>query len=252
MALAYWIPAAVLMLRAAVLGYFLGTESLDAKFFTYLNYIFGAFCYALLLLSQWSVLGYEVWVLFVLPVLWGTISFVSVAIIVIVHLNDGVFLKTTVDNAGERSVGEVHTGDWVLHQLPVVELLIVLLLLWPTASVSFRNFWRELRTPGRVVYTLYFLGASLLALGFYMVNVDFNTNYPTSMSYAGTMTLVVVMAILLQLLLYAILRTADPLRQRAATPMLPSGERVATVTLYDEISQGLFSRWYAPAVRAYR
>jgi len=257
MKLAYWIPVTILLFRGVVLGYFLGSESFDAKFFTYLNYVFGAFCYLLLIISQWNLVGYSAWVLFLLPLIWGTILFVSFAIIVIVQLNDGVFLKTTVDNDGLRQVGEVHTGDWLLHQLPVFEILLILLLLWPTASVIFRNFWGTLSKAQHWAYSLYFLLAPLLVLAFYMINVDFDSNYPTKMNHAATVALVIVLALLTQLLLYAIFRNADPATQCSHTPVLVRyycpqlGKERASYR--QELASGFSSgRWLMRSVNAKR
>lgn len=220
MAFAYWLVSAFLILRSIVLGYLLGTGTYDATFFTYINYGVVTLSMALLLLSMWHIPAYELWVLFLLPLVWGTTVFVALAIIVIVQLNDGVFLKTTTQNEGTNSVATIHTGDWLLHQLPFVELLLIVLVLWPTAVVIFHNFWRQMSTSSRVAYTIYFHLSALLVLSFYMINIDYSVNYPSDLSAKAIWALTIVLALLVELFLFGFLYISKPSTTVVSTPTL--------------------------------
>ena len=220
MAFAYWLVSAFLTLRSVVLGYLLGTGTYDATFFTYINYGILTLSMALLLLSMWHIPAYELWVLFVLPLVWGTTVFVALAIVVIVQLNDGVFLKTTTQNHGTNSVATIHTGDWMLHQLPFVEILLIVLVLRPTAVVIFHNFWNEMRTPGRVGYVIYFHLSALMLLAFYMINVDYAVNYPSDLSAKAIWGLTVGLALLVELFLFGFFHVSNPDTTVVSTPTL--------------------------------
>jgi hypothetical protein len=220
MALAYWVAAVLLTFRSVVLGYLLATGTYDATFFTYINYALLTLGMALLVLSMWSITAYQLWVGIALPLLWGTTVFVALAIIVIVQLNDGVFLRTTIDNEGTNSVSVIHTGDWVLHQLPFVEILVLVLLLSPTAITIFHNLWRQLSTGGKVAYTAYFHLAALMLLSFYMINVDYSVNYPTDLNKGAIWGITIVLALVIELLLFGFLYISKPRSNCIATPTL--------------------------------
>lgn len=220
MALAYWVVAFFLTLRSVALGFLLGSSTFDATFFTYINYAVLTLAMALLLLSMWSITAYELWVALVLPIVWVTTAFVALAIVIIVQLNDGVFLKTTQQNNGTNSVATIHTGDWILHQFPLVEILVIVLLLRPTLVVIFHNFWRQFSTAGKVAYTIYFHIAGLLLLAFYMTNVNYSANYPTDLSAAGIWGLTVGLSLLVGMFLFGFLYISPPSSSHVTTPTL--------------------------------
>ena len=220
MALAFWTAAVLLTFRSVVLGYLLGSGTFDATFFTYVNYALFTLVLALLLLSMWNVTAYQLWVTVLLPLIWGTTTFVAIAIIVIVWLNDGVFLRTAKSNDGTNTVSVIHTGDWLLHQLPWVEILIIVLLLSPTAIVIFHNLWRQLSTAGRVAYTAYFHLSALLLLAFYMINIDFTVNYPTDLHVGFIWGLTIGLSLLVELLLFGFLYISKPSSDQISTPTL--------------------------------
>jgi len=198
----YWITYAILIFRSIVLGYFLGDRSFDVKFFTYINYALGTFLLVMLLLSMWDVKYYSLYIIFIIPIFYGTTIFISFAIIVIIQLNDNVFLKTTVDNGGTRSIGTIHTGDFILHQLPLFEVVLILFLIKDSMLNSFGQFYYSLRSYGKTLYTAYFLLISTFILFVYMINIDFVSNYPTNLDLIYIILLTVSMAIFTELLLF--------------------------------------------------
>ena len=196
----FWALLVFLVVRLTVIGVLGATGGIDPTFFTYQNFMIDTVW--LLLLSQaiWSRRGFELWTLIVLPLYWGATVFVALAIVVIVYLNDGIFMKTALENGGRHTVGQIHAGDWILHQWPWAEALLVLVLLWGEFSAAFQNFFyrSSLNAGERTLYVLAFLAEPLLMLGFYMLNFDFLANYPTSVSHAGVIALVIVLGLLVQ------------------------------------------------------
>jgi len=211
MSLSYWLTGAVLVFRALLLGYLLGCGSYDASFFTYINYALLTAGFAALELAMWQRTAFLAWVVLLLPILWGTTMFVAIAIVVIIQLNDGVFLRTTIYNDGTRSVATIHTGDWLLHQLPLIELLLVLFVSRTAMLHCFHVFWRDLARPlYRTLYTIYFVVASLLVLSLYMSNINFSLNYPTSVSQGTVWALTVFLALAVNSLLFVIFFFSKP------------------------------------------
>jgi hypothetical protein len=215
----FWLLLAALLFRAFVLGYLSGSGSVDPTFFTYQNFTMCMLALLLLILSLFKRWTFEVFALFGMPFYWGTTLFVSVAIVVIVHLNGGVFMKTTLENGGLNPVGKVHTGDWLLHQWPSVELLLSLFLLKDDFVDAFHDFYDPLSRVGKALYTLYFLLVALAVLTFYMINFPFLVNYPTSISDAGVVALVVAMALLVEVLLFLLFYLSKPTARPRRAPI---------------------------------
>jgi hypothetical protein len=220
MHVAYAVASGFYLLRAVVLGYLLASGTYDAKFFTYINYGMFTLVLGLYLLACWSVAAYQLWCAMLLPYIWNTTSFVALAIIVIVQANDGVFLRTTVYNNGTNAVATIHTGDWLLHQLPLVELLFFNDTATTEIYTAFHVLWRSLTPGGRIGYTLYFLLCGFAVLTLYMINIDWTVNYPTEIPTLFTWALTVVLSLLLQLFLFAYLYNSVPSYLTAYTPML--------------------------------
>jgi len=216
----FWMLVLFLLFRVFVLGYFAGIGAVDPSFFTYQNFMLCTLLLSLLILSSFKTWAFEFFTLFLVPLYWGTTFFVAIAIVVIVHLNGGIFMKTTIDNGGTNPVGKVHTGDWMLHQWPAIEIALILFMLQTFVVQAFHNFYRQLSVWGKIGYTAYFHLVSLAVLAFYMLNFDFVVNYPTPISEAAVYLLVVALALFTELLLFLMLYFAKPsLEWRFAAPM---------------------------------
>jgi hypothetical protein len=199
----FWALLLFITVRVVVITVLGVTGGIDPTFFTYQNFILDTFW--LLFLSQaiWSRSTFEWFALFVLPIYWGTTTFVALAIVVIVYLNGGIFVKTSTFNGGHNTIGVVHTGDWILHQWPWVEALLVLLLLYGEFWGTFQNFYYHsgLNKGEKAAYIIYFLTAPLMILAFYMVNFNFLVNYPNEMPEGAIIGLVIGLALLVQAVL---------------------------------------------------
>lgn len=205
----YYAVSVIFLYRLVIIGFLLGLGILDALFFTYINYTLDTLAYGVLVIAMWKLPAYKFFVLFVIPLIYGTTSFVFLAIVVIVQMNDQVFLKTTVYNAGTRAVGAIHTGDWLIHYLPLIEIFVVLLLLNATAKPIFQRFYSELSTRGKVLYTGYFFFCAAFVLLLYMLSIDFQTNYPTGLPTGAVLAVTAVVCLVVELFLYAWYRSGD-------------------------------------------
>jgi len=202
---AYWLIFVIVCWRSIAIAYFLGSGGFDARFFTYINYTLVWLLMILLAISMTDYRLYNLFVAFVVPVIYGTTIFVAFAIVVIIQLNDSLFIKTTLYNGGTRSIGMVHTGDFLLHYMPLIEILLVLFSISNSLTVTFAEIYNSTEKWSRVAYIAYFLLCPVYILFFYMSNINFMTNYPTMINPYLIWLITFVMSTLLQALLLALL-----------------------------------------------
>jgi len=181
-----------------MLGYLVAKEIFDPRFFTYFNYALGFAFYNILYVSFFSVELFEFVTVFLLPVYVGTTLFVFFAIVVIVELNDWVFVRTTLLGGTNRTIGDNHTGDWIVHYFPAFCLLLVLLSIARYYMAFVGNYWQSLQKNGKAFYVVYVLLTPLSILVVYMITMPFDGNYPTSLSNWQVGMLVVGMSLLIQ------------------------------------------------------
>jgi hypothetical protein len=139
--------------------------------------------------------------LMLFPLVFNASFFVGVAIVVIVQLNDWIFMHTTVFYGGPRLVGAVHTGDWLLHQLPVVEVLVLMLIYSSDMNACYNRLKAAFFTKvGAAVYYIYVVTSGALVVGLYFATEDFQRNYPVDHAL-GSAALQVTLSLLMSLLI---------------------------------------------------
>jgi hypothetical protein len=181
-----------------MLGYLVGKEIYDPRFFTYFNYALGFGFYNLLYISFFSVELFEIVTVFLLPLYVGTTLFVFFAIVVIVELNDWVFIRTTILGGTNRTIGDNHTGDWIVHYFPAFCLLLVLLAIKSYYMNFIGVYWQSLQKLGKAFYVSYVLLIPLVVLLLYMLTMPFDSNYPTSLAHWKVIALVIGMSLVIQ------------------------------------------------------
>lgn len=133
-----------------------------------------------------SRLFVKVLTVFFLPMIFGSISFVLVYIIIVLQMDDGwQLLAATILGGGSLSLGSVHTFDWLIHSGPLVVILIVL---WTVYGHDASGFVIQLmNTNPRKIKTwhalLYCYAAPFLPIGLYLIFFNPIDQYPTSSPY---------------------------------------------------------------------
>lgn len=217
MSFGYWVAAAVLVFRSIVLSGLVAKQIIDLKFYTYQNYTAVAAGFALLLLSMRRSEWFKAYALFALPLFYGTTIYVAVAIVVIINLNDFVLMRGSVHNGGALTDGDLHTGDFLLHQLPLVEVLFVILVNFSWLKAAIRSEYALWSKANRVLYILYFLTISSFSISFYMSIYPFDENYPTPLATWELTLLSIAVAIGTEALLLLALLTGDWDRRKEET-----------------------------------
>jgi hypothetical protein len=145
--------------------------------------------------------------LFGLPVVVGLVTFVVIAIIVIIANNSSDYTKNTPcaqppPADPKYTVSQVHTGDWLEHFWPVAALTLILL-----AGAEFLANYvvvRSLRsfTPiGQWLYFIYWMNGALVLLVIYDSIFDIDKIYPTS--FTAVQRFFILLAIIWIVMLYA-------------------------------------------------
>lgn len=115
------------------------------------------------------------------PLVSASAFLVAVLIVLIVDDNGWMFISGTTYGVGDSSVGRVHTGDELIHPLPLLLLVGAL----PSGYLAYARpiishyMLRELRCCSRLLYLLYWFGAALLTLLPYIALNDPMRRYPT-------------------------------------------------------------------------
>jgi hypothetical protein len=170
---------ALLLKQAGIFAALIVTGHFDGTMFTYWNYLGILGFYTLLVASlifERAILTFTM--LFVFPIMLGSTLLVAVAIVIIIQQNAAVF---TAGGGPDVALSLIHTGDWVLHQLPLVEMLMLLgygLILYARQIIACEL--SQMRTgEGRALYVLYFVLSPLVPFAVYCTIFDPDTHYPT-------------------------------------------------------------------------
>jgi hypothetical protein len=118
--------------------------------------------------------------LFALPLAIGSTFNVALLIVIAIQLNGGILLSA-MPTPGH--VAAVHTGDWAVHVLPLLSVLVLFMVgLQRYASavlVAAQSAWSQAWWPARGLYAAYFVLAALVPMGVYSLIFDPAVKYPT-------------------------------------------------------------------------
>lgn len=214
--------ALVTLVKALTLGWLLGQGIYDPSFFTYFTYTLLYSFYVFAFVSYSSIKLMQFVYTFLLVPMYGIASFVCAAIVVIVACNDWVLVRTTILGGTDRTIGDVHTGDFVLHYLPTIGLSVYVLIHHRYIGVSIANYWRAFNKSEKIGYIFYIYLAPLLVLLFYMAVMPFDKNYPTRMNNVLVIALVACLSLVIQtfiiLIVFFSLFPATGERHKLVTP----------------------------------
>jgi len=183
---------------------------LDMKFYTYLTYTGTTLMLIVLFICMWWYYSTKQFMLWVFPLMIVTPILVSIVIIVLVQVN-GDLLGRHYD---ENGIGEVHTADYIIHQLPVLEFSTVFVLFYNTAKLHIKSFIDKLnvRNTHKIWHILYFFYMTFIAsvpLSIYALIVEWNSVYPTGIPEIASWISVVILSGMLGAFLFLVLYLPD-------------------------------------------
>lgn len=151
----------------------------DFTMYTYWSHTILVLFYALLWIALWT----ERWLLtfvtlLIFPIALGSTFLVMVSIVIIIQENAAVLtasLSTTL------TLSLIHTGDWILHSLPVLEILLILCVgyLLYTRTIIAGEVAGMRKSEWKAIYVLYFIVSPMIPMLIYSLIFDPATHYPT-------------------------------------------------------------------------
>lgn len=178
--------------QVVAIAVMLSVEAVHTNRYTYWNFTLSTLFLVFLSASYWSHakplgrLFFKVLTIFFLPMIFGSVSFVLVYIIIVLQMDDGwQLLAATILGGGSLSLGSVHTFDWLIHSGPLVVLLIVLWGVYGSdASHCVKAFINTAPKKIKIWHALlYCYAAPFLPIGIYLIFFNPIDQYPTSSPY---------------------------------------------------------------------
>jgi hypothetical protein len=125
--------------ETAFLAYLWWINQFDGRFFTYVNKL-------TFLILLWVLIGSNIdYTLFqwavtaLLPFMTGCAIIVSVGVTGLVYFRPMLFIRDLDIPLDESNVATVHTGDWLLHQLPLLEVIVIAFCIYREMSCAMRH-----------------------------------------------------------------------------------------------------------------
>jgi hypothetical protein len=174
----------VVLFQVAVVGYMLSQQRFHLYMFTYWNYCLVTLVWILV----WCSLVWERWWLYftallAFPLTLGTTFVVNVTIVLVIQLNSRVFVAAGMGTGqdAQTALSLLHTGDWIFHDLPFIETLVLLAAGWTLymRSVLAPELMALYNVNWRATYQAYFVFVPLLPLAIYSACFDISVQYPT-------------------------------------------------------------------------
>jgi hypothetical protein len=180
--------------------------------YTYWNYIGTTIFYDILWIAYVSNKTnlFKVLTIFVLPIVFGSVFFVCLYIILILQLDEGqLFISATYIDGGTLSVGTVHTFDNIIHTFPVLDFLVILVSGYiKEARFIMTTFSRSLSSRfERITFVAYFFLGPLLPFSLYCIFFNPFEEYPTDVDDLVPLVIGLLIYNLIALWVYTLLTT---------------------------------------------
>lgn len=235
--------------RVAILVGLLVSGSFDPTYFTYITFGGVTALLTVGVVGLWVPRVMTFYARWVMPLLFQQTLLVALLIVLIVHLNGDIFASHAIPYGGTYSMSELHTGDWVVHQYPAIDMLLVLLATHHVVRHSVRTLWRELASSSssswaRALYALYVVLGVMVPLAIYALVVPWQDKYPTPLNNVLGWLIIVALAALIGTLYLLFMLSVHDLHWPDA--LLPVASTTTTTTATPARSAALRRAMGAP------
>jgi len=129
------------------------------------------------------------------PIVLSSVTLVPIIIVLVIAINDEIYINGSVYQPipGKKpyTFGEIHTGDWVLHPVPFVEVAVVMYIYYQSyMRMLFYHFTRSRSRDEVLLYFFFFEFAGALPLVIYSIPADPLKRYPTGLSLTASIAIV--------------------------------------------------------------
>jgi magnesium-transporting ATPase (P-type) len=173
----------ITLLRVGAVIAMLSLGAIHSNRYTYWNYVLQTMFYIFLSFSyiRKDVFFFKVLTIFAFPIVFGSVWFVLIYITVVLQLDEGWLLwSATYFGGGHMSVGSVHTFDFLIHAVPVIDFLIVLVRdYFIDANTCVRSFTEFIPNYSHWKLLMYYYIAPFIPISVYCCFFDPFREYPT-------------------------------------------------------------------------
>jgi hypothetical protein len=213
----------LLAVRVALLAGLIAKGAFDLNYFTYCTFGFVTLLLPLGIVGLWAPAVMSVYARWIFPLLVQTTLFVALAIVAVVHLNSAIYTNEGVPFGGTLTMAWLHTGDFVVHEYPALDILIVLIIMHHYVRVHVREMWQCAGTCFRTFYVFYLLFSALVPLGIYSLVENWRTRYPLPIGFFAECAMVVLIVALIGAFIALFLLSHDDIAYCAErAPLLPA------------------------------
>jgi hypothetical protein len=224
------------IVRVLVLIELFRSKAFDWTYYTYLSFFGATLVYGVGVVALFVPTLMRVYATFLFPLLVQNTLLVCVLIVVIVHLNPAIFESHALPFGGTMTVGELHTGDFIVHYFPCLDTLVTLLALHHVARHNVRELWLRAGVVGRTLLVAYYCLGALVPMALYSLVADWQTKYETPLSpFLGWLVIVAASVVVGGLIFCFFISTHD-IEYGALSVYTTTTASIKTYNAYDNAS----------------
>jgi hypothetical protein len=176
----FFVAFAFTAMNAAIIAVFADHDHYNFSQYTYWNFLeVVVLCVGIMigLVVQGYVEG--LFALIYAPVAIGSALLVPLIVSLVIFLDPDVYLNGTICAGGSMPMNYVRTGDWILHGLPPLQVLVLLLCgyLYYERTILF-HFNRSRHWFWAFLYAVFFIFCPAIPMGIYAAFNNIAKQYP--------------------------------------------------------------------------
>ena len=164
--------------ETAFVFYLIWNNHFDLHYYTHVNKLLVVIILWLIVISNFSYDVFQWAVSVLLPLLVATTLFVSVAVTIVVLFQPHLVIDD-IEEDGMDAVGTIHTGDYLLHQLPLLLAVIVTWCVYKQATMAMRDTIdaKIEETALKVLFIIFVCTFHIVILAIYILLNDYTEFY---------------------------------------------------------------------------
>jgi hypothetical protein len=172
------VVALIALGETAFVFYLIWINHFDLHYYTHVNKLLVVITLWLIVVSNFSYDVFQWTISVLLPFLVATALFVSVAVTIVVLFQPHLIIDD-IEEDGIDAIGTIHTGDYLLHQLPLLEAIIVTWCVYKQATMAMRDTIdaKIEETALKVLFIIFACSLHIVVLFIYIMFNDYTEFY---------------------------------------------------------------------------
>jgi hypothetical protein len=163
-----------------LISYLVWTGHLFIEYFTYMNKVVFMLVLWIIIIANIDYMAFQWLITIFLPFLVAVGLTVAIGVTMLAYCRPLLIIDDMNSTDGDPDgIALVHTGDWLFHQLPFVEAVIIAFCLYKEASCALRyQLDKQITsTVGRAAFIIFVCSLHAIFAGFYCVIAPFSHVY---------------------------------------------------------------------------